>query len=266
MPDPVETMDQFDALLNSIPDLGTSNDPSASQQPTQVQDPPAAEPGAIPEPAAPAESAPTEPTQATVPAQANNTKQATAFAQMRVQNKQYNEVLQTILQRAGLDPSLASNLDGLKQMLADADTHQQAEEMKVPPELLKRLNQLEQTNAQFEQQRLYNAAIAGFQQVQNEFKLTEQQVLDFAKQLQDNGVNPFAQEMDLVREYKLANFDSIQNQRIEAAVQAALAKQSAAQQHSSTPSATKSKPDTGASEGKITDMASFERFLKDNNI
>lgn len=258
MPDPIETMGQFDAMLSGIPELN----PDA---PATAPDTVPTEPSAILEPAAPAEPAPAEPAEPAA-ATAQNSKQATAFAQMRVQNKQYNEVLQTILQRAGLDPTLASNLDGLKQMLTDVDTQQQAEEMKVPPELLKRLNQLEQTNAQFEQQRLYNSAMAGFQQVQNEFKLTEQQVLDFAKQLQDNGVNPFAQEMDLIREFKLANFETIQKQRVEAAVQAALAKQNAAQQHSTSPSATKSKPDSGAPEGKITDMASFDRFLKEINI
>lgn len=249
----IDTMSGFDELV-----AGMNTDPSApdeSQQAASNTDP-----------------APTKPTQDANPAPEGkpaapasaDTKQAAAFAQMRIQQKQYEQALSKILDKAGIDPTLAKNPAELQKLLEQADTQEQAEEMKVPPELLTRLRQLEQKDQQYEQERLQKRAVDGLVQLQTKYKLEKQDVMTFVQQLQESGVNPFAHEVDFEREYKLLNFEKILEAEKEAAVQAALSKQKAAQTHSTQPSATPSKPDNVQPGGdKIDTMAGFDRLLKE---
>ena len=253
----IDTMSGFDELVAGMStetaapeDSAAQTDPITDPAPTQTTQETNPAPEGTATPAA----------TATAPAA---TKQAAAFAQMRIQQKMYEQALTKILDKAGIDPTLAKNPAELQKFLEQADTQEQAEEMKVPPELLTRLRQLEQKDQQYEQERLQKAAVDGLVQLQTKYKLDKQGVMSFIQQLQESGINPFAREVDFEREYKLLNFEKILEAEKEAAVQAALSKQKAAQTHSTQPSATTSKPDTVQPGGdKIDTMAGFDRLLK----
>lgn len=193
--------------------------------------------------------------------QTSFSKDNKAFAELRVKNRQATQALYGVLQKMGLDPRLASDPQALLNFLEEQDISQQAADMKLPPELLQRMHHLEKTVQQTEAERLSNNAIAGFEAVEEQYGLSEDELRAFALQLQEDNINPFEQEIDILREYKLRNFDAILEKERAAAVQAALSKQQTAAQHSTTPA--KSKGKSGAKPGgtEINTMAQFDQMF-----
>lgn len=182
-----------------------------------------------------------------------------AFAAMRIQNRKMENALAAVLTQHGLDPNLAKDPDTLIQQAENARIEAEAKKQNVPTELLQRLTQLETRDREAQQKRLSDAALAGFQTVKNQFGLDNQEIAEFAKQLQDAGTNPFEQEMDLVLHYKLHNLDKIIATERQKAVEEALKNQKSSTQYSTTPSKTQGKESTGTE--KIDTMAKFDRFL-----
>lgn len=185
-----------------------------------------------------------------------------AFAQMRTQNKAYSTVLQQMLTRMGVDPTLAADPQRLQQMLAQADVKQQAQAMQVPAELLQRVVQLEQTNKAQEMQRIQQTALRGFKHVKDTYGLTDKEMSEFARQLQDAGTNPFEKEMDLDLAYRTHNLQKIIDKATQKAVQEALSNQEAASKRSTTPSKSTGKPESAKpGDDEINTMAQFDRML-----
>lgn len=189
----------------------------------------------------------------------NQSKANAAFAEMRTMNRKMQDALAAVLQQHGKDPALAKNPEQLIQDAENARLEAEAQKQKVPADLLKRLTQLEKTNMENERARLTNAALSGFQAVKQKYNLTNQDISNFAKQLQDAGTNPFEKEMDLDLHYRLHNLDKIIAAESQKAVEEALRNQKSATQHSTAPSKTQGKESTGAD--KIDTMAQFDRFL-----
>ena len=185
-----------------------------------------------------------------------------AFAQMRSQNKAYNNVVQQMLTRMGVDPALAGDPQKLMQLLEQAEVTQQAKAMQVPAELLQRVVQLEQINKAQETQRLQETALRGFQQVREKYGLSDKDLSAFAKQLQEAGTNPFEKEMDLDLAYRTHNLDRIIDKATQKAVQEALSKQESAAQRSTAPTKSTGKPETTKfGDDEINTMAQFDRML-----
>lgn len=199
------------------------------------------------------------------PAKPNETQEDTrsnqAFAAMRVQNRQLQAAVQKMLQKAGADVSLAAKPEDLLTMLDEADVEAQAEELHVPPELLKRLGYLERQTAQQEAERNYQQALNGFQALQAKHGLDQKGVLAFAQQLQADGIDPFKAPVDLEKEFVYRNLDWITEQKVNKAIQDAIAKQTKAEQHSTTPAHTQGRTGTTVPDAKINTMSQFESFL-----
>lgn len=170
-------------------------------------------PGAAPTPAAqpeqPAQSETPPQTQTQVPSQTPVTepdKTAKAFATMRVQNSRYEKALESVAKKMGLDPK---NMDTVIQKISDEATKQEAAQAKIPVEFLQRVQNMEATMQQYEQQELQRNAYNGFQQLKDQFHLDDQALVNFATSLASSGMNPMTTPVDVVREYKLRNFDAL---------------------------------------------------------
>jgi len=186
-------------------------------------------------------------------------KAAHAFAQMRIQNNQLLTLLSKIAKATGIE---YTDTNDLLAKLDDDSITKIAAKQNVPVELLKRMEQLEQRDLIAQQEKLQQAAFLGFQKVKDTYDLTEDELRAFALELDAAGKNPFEQPIDLVTEYKLTHFDDIVTKKANAAVQAALAKSSAADKHSSKPNSANGKPDSGKPE-KISTVAGLNSILKD---
>ena len=185
-----------------------------------------------------------------------------AFAQMRVENSNMRKLLSNVANVLGIDPKTPQ--EQMLQAIQKSVTTAQAKQQNVNPELLERLNALEDYKAANERQSLANKAIMGFQAVKNQFKLSDDELNAFADQLIEAKINPYTQDVDLVSEYKLRNFDKL----IEAATargieQEAKRKQNVAN-HSTTPNSTTGGNQESSSE-KLSTVAEFDKWLAEND-
>lgn len=201
----------------------------------------------------------TSPTDTGEKSKSQEDKAGHAFAQMRVQNAQLLGLLSKIAKATGIE--YTDNNDLLAK-LNDDSIAKLAAKQNVPVELLKRMEQLEQRDLASRQEKIQQAAFLGFQQVKDTYDLTEDELRAFALELDAAGKNPFEQPIDLVTEYKLTHFDDIVTKKANAAVQAALAKSSAADKHSSKPNSANGKPDSGKPD-KVSTVAGLNSILKD---
>ena len=224
---------------------------------------PAAEEEEIPEEGG-EETPPEETPPAETKPQADN-KQAYAFAEMRKQNAQLSQQAQQLTQlltklATANGVQFADNNDLMSKLNDDALT-KIAQKQGIPKEYLQRMEVLEQHYQTTQANELKNSAFLGFQKVKDDFKLEEAELQAFAQELDTKGKNPFVQAVDLTELYTAWHFKDILAKETKAAVEAALKKSNAADQHSSTPSSSKGKPDSGKAD-KITTMEGIDEFLK----
>lgn len=174
----------------------------------QQQTTPATEP-------APAAQTQTEPAQPAAQTQVQTQSQtpvtepdktARAFAAMRVQNTKYEKALEAVAKTMGLDPK---NMDAVLQKISETNTQKEAEQAKVPVEFLQRVQNLEAQTEQYRMQEIQRNAYAGFQQLKDQYHLDDQALVNFATTLASSGMNPMTTPVDVVREYKLRNFDTL---------------------------------------------------------
>ena len=253
----IDTLDGFDNALTALETPADDSDdgtvvPEVNEE---VDDPAEGDPANESDPAA--DAANTDDTDPAV----GSPKANKAFAEQRIQNKIATQALEKILIKAGLDPALARNPQAVIQMFDDAEVADQAQQMNVPVQLLSRLNALESQNKANEEQRLYNTAVAGFQNVKDKYNLTTAELNGFAAQLQEAGINPFASEIDFDREYKILNLDKIIENERKAAQKEALTKQAKATNHSTVPPKANGKHAEIYDGEKINTMAQFDMLL-----
>jgi hypothetical protein len=196
------------------------------------------------------------------PASVKPDQQQHAFAQLRIQNKQYSDLLKAVGEMLGVDTKDPEALVGA---LKDKVLTSKAEAQKVPKELLERLDRLETKDEAATQRELYESAVRGFEAVKQRFNLTQDQLNAFAKELVDSGKHPYKQQVNMIREYQLLHFEDIQKAAIAEALEAERAKQQARtdkiNQHSTSPGyqngATPDKP------SKINSVRDLEKYLAD---
>lgn len=189
----------------------------------------------------------------------SNNKQEFAFAQMRTQNNQLLGLLSKVAQATGLE--FKDNNDLIEKLNDDA-LNKLAKTQNVPVELLKRMETLEQTGKLYEAQQLQSSALEGFQKLKTSYELSEEDLRAFAAELDEAGKNPFLTKVDLEKEYQLNHFNDILTKATQKAVEEALKKSNAADQHSSTPNSTQGKSDTDGGD-KITTVRGLDDLLKD---
>lgn len=162
---------------------------------------------------------------------ANQTdKDNNAFAEMRVANKQMQDMLSKIADAYGIQ--YTDSNDMMTKLNDDAIT-KIAERKGIPVEFLKRMESLEADAYAFRAQQNQQRLINGFKELQSEFGCTQDELQSFAASLDADKVD--VNTVNLKNEYLARNFESIMNKRIEAAVQAALAGDAAAAAQSTQP-------------------------------
>lgn len=202
------------------------------------------------------QSNPEEVVQKSTPTQ---NKSANAFAQMRVENKRYQSMIKDI---AGILGVQSNNPDEIVNAMQEKIVNAQAKQQGIPTELAQRLAQLEARDREFTLGEIRRNAYLGFQQIKDTFGLDDTSLNQFADELVASGVNPFEEQIDLVSEYKLRNFDNLIKLAEERGAKAEAERASRASSQSTTPNAKQGmqEPD----KGKITSIADLNKWLEDN--
>ena len=236
-------LEMFGATNTTETTPETQPQPEVSEQPAETTQADTQEQPAVPENVE--ESKPQEETASTKDLSENdiddiedrmfrgNTKQNKAFAELRMQNKAQAEFIMRLARSAGLNPK---DVKEAQEFLSEGATRVEAKKRNIDPETLIQLEEERTELEEYRNQANRQAAMLGFQKVKNEYNLTNEDLNNFAEQLAAKNINPFSGDrVDLLKEYRMLNFDKLLAQAKEAGRQEEIARSLKAKQNSTTP-------------------------------
>lgn len=186
-------------------------------------------------------------------------KQNSAFAQMRIQNKELSDLIMDLAKATGQNPK---NMAEAQTMLKEGLTKVVSKNRNIPEDVLREMEEDKKALAEYKQYQAKQKALAGFQAVKDAHGLTKEEVNSFADKLIERNLNPFEQDLDLVKEYRNIYFEELIAKAKEAGVQEERARNLKAQQNSTTPSAQKGLPEnTGSQETPIKSINDLDKLL-----
>lgn len=186
-------------------------------------------------------------------------KQNSAFAQMRIQNKELSDLLMNLARATGQNPK---NITEAQDILKGGLTKVISKNRNIPEDVLREMEEDKKKLAELEQDQARQKALAGFQNVKDTFGLSREDVNKFADRLIENKLNPFEHDMDLVKEYRNLYFDELIAKAREEGVQEERARSIKAQQNSTTPSTQKGIPENaGNQEAPIKSVTDLDKLL-----
>lgn len=188
----------------------------------------------------------------------NLNKQAHAFAEMRKTISEQNKVLEDIGKVLGVSGKPEEILAGLQKVT----NAQKAKDAGVPPEIMERLTALENEKVQRDAEDRKIRTYAAINQFQRTMGLDQTQLNGFLVQLAQAGKNPFERDIDLRAEYLVMNFDRLQQEAVQKALQNQAALDTKAQAQSTNPGTKVGGGDNQTTE--IKTMDGLDAFLKAN--
>lgn len=190
-------------------------------------------------------------------------KSNSAFAQMRIQNKEFSDLIMNLAKATGQTPK---NITEAQDMLKEGLTKVVSKNRNIPEDVLREMEEDKRALAEYKQTQARQKALAGFQLVKDTFTLSKEDVNSFADKLIENKLNPFEQDLDLVKEYRNLYFDELIAKAREAGVQEERARSLKARQNSTTPPKQNGLPENTGSQGNpiksITDLDKLLDGLK----
>jgi len=191
-----------------------------------------------------------------------NRKASEVFAKMRVENTKYERTFKDLLGLLGVDTDNAK-VEDLNQLLQDKVLEAKAEKEKVPMELLKKLDILEQDRQSRELADVRTQALVGFQKVKDKFGLDDEGLKDFAVELRADGVDPFVtRNIDLESVYIKKHFEDLLKAAEQKGIQSEQARAAKAG-NSSTPNLKKGKEDTAVDDQKVDTFAELSKWFSE---
>mgnify|MGYP001217428593 FL=1 len=136
-------------------------------------------------------------------------KRNRAFAELRrraERNEKYAEAIRRIAERAGVDP------DTIVERIRQKELEQEAQEKKVPVEILQRLKALEEENQRIREQTIAQQMQLQIEEVQKKFNATDQDIRDTFAYMLKAGIDPREVPVDFEAFFKAAHFDRLLEQ------------------------------------------------------
>ena len=184
-------------------------------------------------------------------------KKAFAFAQLRQEANQKKQLLTGLQKILGIPED--TPMEDVMTKVQDAIVQAQSKQTGVPAEILTKLNNLEQRDKEYRAHQLQESAYLGFNKVQKDYGLNQDQIKAFAVELLKDNVNPFEQEIDVVKEYKLRHFDDIVQAQVAKAIQAEQQRAAKAGAQSTQPGNTQGQ--TKGETGKINSVKELDNWF-----
>lgn len=187
-----------------------------------------------------------------------------AFAELRNKNKQYTNFIKDLGKAIGLDDS--TPLDEVQSKVQELILNKQAKDQNIPVSLLQEMQELRNMVNENKQIKLENEVTSAFTNLATKYKLTSEQLVDFANHLEANNKNPLnGVVVDIEAEYLKIHMQDI----VDAAVQSALKSEQDRkdkvdkQASSSIPPKT---GETGNDESKINTVADLDKYFGSLNL
>lgn len=187
------------------------------------------------------------------------TKQNSAFAQMRIQNKELSDLLMDLAKATGQTPK---NIAEAQEILKGGLSKVVSKNRNIPEDVLREMEEDKKALEEYKQNAARQKALAGFQSVKDHFQLSREDVDKFADKLIENKINPFEQDVDLVKEYKNLYFDELIARAKESGVQEERARSLKAQNNSTNPGTQKGLPENAGSQvAPIKTVSDLDKLL-----
>lgn len=184
-------------------------------------------------------------------------RQNAAFAKLRAESAQANKLINELARALGIqenDPALR------QQKLLSMAQEKLAKDSNVPVELYKELNYTKEQLAYMQAQQNQITARDKFMQLKTSFELSDQDLMAFAKQLDEQGISVVQDPgIDLEYHYYKMNRQALEQKRIQQAVEEALRKSNAADTNSTTPPKQQSKG--GGETPKVNSVSALDLLL-----
>jgi len=235
---------------------GPTPEPEEEKDPPEQETPADQEPDNA-EPEGNVEETPAEPE--AQPAPPADDKAQQAFIHMRKQNKQYADTFKGIAELVGVEGDL-SDEQALLTALQEKVTENEAKKNHIPVDVLQRLKQLEERDAEYTALQNQQKAALGFETVKKDYGLDQTALNEFASTLVKSGKDPFDPSIDLVAEYKLLHFEDILAKQVQEAVAAEQQRAASASEGSSTPGNTNG-GNTNTESKKINTQEDLTKWL-----
>lgn len=187
----------------------------------------------------------------------DQSKQAFAFAQLRQEANQKKQLL-TGLQKI-LNIPEDTPMEDVMSKVQEAIVKAQAKQTGVPEDIINKINNLEQRDKEYRAHQLQENAYLGFSKIQKEFGLDQTGVKAFAVELLKDNMNPFEQDIDVIKEYKLRHFNDIIQAEVAKAVQAEQQRAAKAGTQSTQPGNTQGQ--TKGETGKINSIKELDNWF-----
>lgn len=185
-------------------------------------------------------------------------KSNSAFAQMRIQNKSMSDLIMDLAKATGQQPK---DITEAQHILKDSLTKVMAKNSNIPEDILREMSADKQALAELKQAQAKQKALAGFQAVKDMHNLTKDDINNFADKLIEKNINPFEQEVDLVKEYRNMYFDALITKAKEEGVQEERARSMKAQQSSTSPDLKRGVQNNTGTENPIKTVAELNALL-----
>lgn len=189
----------------------------------------------------------------TKPQQKNRADEA--FAAMRIENKKLNSMISDLAAIIGVnskDPNVIAS--AVQEQILQAKSKQQG----IPADILKKIQDLEEANQYWTKEQARMQAYRGFQMVKDQFGISDAELNTFADELVASNLNPFEGGVDVVKEYKLRNFDKLIQQAVDRGIREEQ-ERAAKASNASTPS--KQQGTAPTAEPKITSISELSAWL-----
>ena len=247
---------------------GLGIDPAAESEdpnPETEEEPESGASGTEPQEPDPNADEGTESEKAEQPAQqqqnSKDTKAQQAFIYLRQQNQKYNSMLKNIAAMLEIDPKSISDDNALLSALQEKVNANTAKAQNVPVELINRLQQLEERDREYSLRVRQGAVEGAFRNVQNQFNLTNEQLMQFSEDLIKAGKNPVTMDIDMIAEYRNMHFEELINNAVAKAVADEQARAAKAAGQSTTPDQTRGKS-SGDDGDKITNTQQLTEWMR----
>ena len=188
----------------------------------------------------------------------DNQRQARAFAEMRSTINKYSKVFKQLQPMMGVNSE-----DEVIERLLDAGLNVQARNQNVDPAILKRMQTLEEQNLAMISEQRNKALVESFGLLQKDFNLTNKEVLDFAKELDNKQIDVYKLGVDLSTLYRGMHHDAIVKKQIEAEKQKWITSNNAANSAPGVNTSTGKKNNQGKTE--INTMGELESLFNQIN-
>jgi len=182
-----------------------------------------------------------------------------AFAQMRIENKKYQKMIDGLAKVLGMEDT--SDPDKVNEAIQNKIIESQAKQQNTDPKILARLMELEEKDQIATQEQIRQQAFLGFQKVKENFDLSNKDLEKFASDLQEAGMNPFGQKLDLVREYKIMHLDRLVADAESKGAQKEMERSAKASQQGTTPAKQRGQKQGDAGDKKITSVRDLEKWM-----